>query len=175
MNKIAATSLAAIIATGTSAGAFARHGSDRTHYAKVVSATPIYETVEINRPTQECWDERVVRRRPGSHTGTIAGGILGGVIGNQFGHGRGKAAMTVAGTLLGASVGHDISHNRGGRSYVTHERRCETVDHYVTEDRLVGYRVKYRYKGDIYMTRTDEHPGRRIPVEVSVKPANYYR
>ncbi len=174
MNKIAATGLAAIIAAGTSASALARHGSDNIHYAKVVSATPIYETVEINRPTQECWDERVVHRRSRSHTGTIAGGILGGVIGNQFGHGRGKAAMTVAGTLLGASVGRDISRDHGGRGYVTHERRCETVDHYVTEEQLVGYRVKYRYKGDIYRTRTDEHPGKRIPVEVSVKPANYY-
>ncbi len=174
MNKIATTTFAAIIAATASSGAFARHGSDNIHYARVVSATPIYETIEINRPTQECWDERVVQRRHRPHAGTLAGGILGGVIGNQFGHGGGRAAMTVAGTLIGASIGRDISRGHRARDYVTYERRCETVDRYETEEQVVGYDVRYRYKGEIYMTRTDEHPGKRIPIEVSVKPVNYY-
>ena len=140
--------------------------------AKVISATPIYEIVEINRPVERCYNERVVYARRGyrSPTGTILGGIVGGVLGNQIGHGRGRTAATVAGTLLGASVGRDLSHRNGDRRYVTNERRCELVDQYDTEERLVGYRVKYRYQGRIFETRTSEHPGRRIPVRVDVDP-----
>ncbi len=152
------------------------HRSDSyTDYARVVSATPIYETVEVAYPEEQCWDERVVHHRRARHSpvGTIAGGIVGGVIGNQFGRGRGKAAMTVAGTLLGAAIGHEASHRPGGRRYVTSERRCELVDRYTTEERLLGYRVEYRYKGETFVTRTDEHPGRRIPIVVSVEPARH--
>ena len=144
--------------------------------AKVISAIPIYEIVEIYRPVERCYDERVVYGQRGyrSRTGTILGGIVGGVLGNQIGHGRGRTAATVAGTLLGASVGRDLSHRNGYRNgdrrYVTNERRCELVDQYDTEERLVGYRVKYRYKGRIFETRTSEHPGRRIPVRVDVDP-----
>ena len=102
-----------------------------------------------------------------------AGGIVGGVVGNQFGGGHGKTALTVAGTLLGASVGHEYnrSHYRP-RSTVEHVRRCETVDRYEQQQQLVGYRVKYRYEGQIYYTETDEHPGKFIPVRVRVTPAN---
>jgi uncharacterized protein YcfJ len=36
---------------------------------------------------------------------------------------------------------------------------------YHTERRLIGYRVKYRYRGDIYVTRMDYHPGKRIRID----------
>jgi uncharacterized protein YcfJ len=154
----------------------AGHGAERyTDYAKVISATPVYERVEVAYPEEQCWDERVHHRRDRhSPVGTIAGGIIGGVVGNQFGRGSGKAAMTVAGTLLGAAIGREASAERShGRSYVTYERRCELVDRYTTEERLVGYRVEYRYKGETFVTRTEEHPGRRIPILVSVEPARH--
>ena len=38
------------------------------------------------------------------------------------------------------------------------------------EQELVGYRVKYRYKGRTFVTRTAEHPGDRIAVGVNVEP-----
>ncbi len=143
-------------------------------YGRVISSTPIYETVEVTYPEEQCWDARVVHRRHGqSPAGTIAGGIIGGVIGNQFGRGSGKAAMTVAGTLLGAAIAHDATRDRHVGQRVSYERRCEVVDRYGTEERLVGYRVEYRYKGETFVTRTDEEPGRRIPVIVSVKPARH--
>ena len=34
----------------------------------------------------------------------------------------------------------------------------------------MGYRVKYRYKGRVFSTRMKHHPGKRIPVRVSVAP-----
>lgn len=141
--------------------------------AKVLSAEPIYKTVRVSHPETLCWNEQVIHHQPGykSHTGVLVGGIVGGVIGNQLGRGRGKGAMTVAGTLLGASIGNDISHqNRRDHSYATTERRCEVNEHYTYEDQLVGYRVKYRYKGNVFSTRTKSDPGRRIRVSVNVRP-----
>lgn len=106
--------------------------------------------------------------------GTIAGGILGGVVGNQFGHGGGRTAMTVAGTLIGASIGNDLSGRAPRHGRVIERERCERVDRVEYDERLVGYRVEYRYQGQTFVTRTEEHPGRRIPVRVAVEPVRSY-
>ncbi|MCW8906457.1 MAG: glycine zipper 2TM domain-containing protein [Sedimenticola sp.] len=141
--------------------------------ARVISSEPLYETVRVNQPVEQCWNERVRHRgRPGSssYTPTIAGAIVGGVVGNQFGKGSGKDAMTVAGALLGASVGNDLG-KRPERGYVTSERRCELVDNFSEHEELVGYRVKYRYNGKLFHTRTRHDPGRYLNVRVSVAPS----
>lgn len=166
-----------ILLAGYASHAIARHHEDVEYVdtAPVLSATPIYETVRVSYPEEECWNERVEHRRGGdSPTGTLAGSLVGGVIGNQFGHGAGKTAMTVAGSLLGASIGRDLTHEREERRYVTNERHCEVVDRYREEEQIVGYRVKYRYKGEILFTRTTEDPGDRIPVRVAVEPLDRY-
>jgi len=50
------------------------------------------------------------------------------------------------------------------------EDRCvERVEHR-TGERVVGYRVHYRYAGDDYEEMVDEHPGERLRVRVSVSP-----
>ena len=143
--------------------------------ARVVEATPLYETVEVAHPVRECWTERVTRshRNHGSYIAPIAGGIVGGVLGHQFGGGRGKTALTVAGTLLGASLGQGYNRSpQRPRSTVEYVERCETVDRYEQQQQRVGYRVKYRYEGQTYYTETSEHPGKFIPVRVRVSPAN---
>jgi len=172
MNRTIIATAFGLISVAASATALARHGDSFYDTAKVVWAEPIYETVEISRPVEECWTERVAVGHPrhGSYTGTIAGGIIGGVVGNQFGHGRGKTAMTVAGTLLGASIGHDLNHRNPRVQRIVEEERCELVERIDYEERLVGYRVKYRYKGETFFTRTDEHPGERIRIRVDVDP-----
>ena len=141
--------------------------------ARVIWSEPIYQTVEVLRPVRECWTERVVRRgrRAESYTGTIAGGIIGGVLGNRIGRGRGRAVLTVAGGLLGASIGHDLSAG-SSRPRVSRKDRCEVVQHYDEEEQIVGYRVKYRYNGKTFFTRTQERPGKRIRVRVNVDPVD---
>ena len=141
--------------------------------ARVIWAKPIYETVEVSRPVRECWTERVVHRgrRANSYTGTIAGGIIGGVVGNRIGRGDGRTVLTVAGSLLGASIGHDLS-ARSGRPRVSREERCEVVEHYEEQEQIVGYRVKYRYNGQTFVTRTQEHPGQRLRIRVKVNPVD---
>ena len=80
---------------------------------------------------------------------------------------------TVAGTLLGAALGHEATRGTSPRRYSRDELRCEIVDRYVEEQRLVAYRVEYRYKGQVFVTHTDEHPGKRIPVRVDVEPVEF--
>jgi uncharacterized protein YcfJ len=159
-----------------SAGALADrgHGHRFRDTAKVIEVTPLYETVEVNRPEERCWVERVrhierVGRR--DYAPTIVGGVVGGVVGNQLGRKRNRDLFTVAGAVLGAAVGHQYSdRDYERRVYFTKERRCEQVDRYIEEEELVGYRVKYRYRGKIFTTRTKEYPGRRIRVKVGVRP-----
>jgi uncharacterized protein YcfJ len=87
------------------------------------------------------------------------------------GHGRGRDAATLAGTLLGGAIGHDLSdRHRHGEWIDATERHCEIQDRTTYEERVIGYRVKYRYKGHVFSTRTKDHPGKRIPVGVGVIP-----
>jgi uncharacterized protein YcfJ len=151
---------------------------DRTRYrdtAKVIDVEPVYRTVETTEPERDCWNVEVERYEPEGkrYTGTVLGGIIGGVVANSVsrGRGRGRDAATVAGTLLGGAIGHDISQrHRKGRYVTSQERRCQVTHNTHLEERLVGYDVTYRYKGRIYNTFTEEYPGDRIPVQVSVRP-----
>lgn len=164
---------AALLAT--SVAAQAGHPRYFQDTAKVISAEPIYRTVEITTPERRCWDEEVENYHSNDHsyTGTVLGGIIGGVVANKVSHGRGrgKDAATVAGALLGSAIGHDMSHQKAGGYYTTStERRCEVIQQTGYEEELVGYDVTYRYQGRLFTTRTQEHPGKRIPVNVDVRP-----
>ena len=144
-------------------------------YAKVLRVKPIYKTVRISAPQQECWDEQVVHHNSvhGDNVGgMILGGIIGGAIGNRFGKGNGNKAAIAAGTLLGAGIGHNMSrHDNRPSRYTTTEQRCRTINNYHEEERLDGYKVKYMYNGQVYRTITDTHPGKRLRVKVTVSPA----
>jgi uncharacterized protein YcfJ len=153
-------------------------GGSRDHYrdtARVIDVAPIYRSVEVSYPERECWDEAVEHYQPDRHnyTPTVLGGIIGGVVANKIsrGRGRGRDAATVAGALLGGAIGHDISQkHRGGRYATSVERRCEVTHHARYEEQLVGYDVTYRYKGREFTTQTNQHPGKRIPIAVTVRP-----
>ncbi len=155
-------------------------------YARVISVKPIVRMVDVSHPYEECRDEPVYRsRRGGSHASAagemILGGIIGGVIGNQVGHGRDRDKARVAGAVIGAAIGHDQAQQRNRRDgdyderHVGYEQRCRVVDEYRQEERIEGYRVKYKYHGQIFRTRMDYDPGPRIPVEVKVKPVPGHR
>jgi uncharacterized protein YcfJ len=161
-------SMAMLLASGANA-----QGYD---YARVLSAKPIYETVEVQDGREVCRNERVeyVEYRGGrrSESASVVGAIIGGVIGNQFGSGRGRTAATVAGAALGSAVARDAQNsprNARGRSYGT-ERVCSYEPRYRTERELVGYDVRYDYKGQIGQTTTRNQPGSTIRVRVAVTP-----
>ena len=145
--------------------------------ARVVDVDPIYESVQVSVPREQCYVQHVPRRRKASATGPILGAIIGGAVGNAVGHNKtNKRVGTVVGALLGGSIGYDISRRNADRdirgshvSYRAHEV-CEIVDEYTSEERLLGYHVTYRYAGETYTTRMDHHPGDSIRVRVHVSP-----
>lgn len=136
--------------------------------AKVVEVDPIYEIVEVPVERESCWTEDVETTEHSS-AGTVVGGILGGVIGHQVGHGDRRKIATVAGTVIGAAIGHESDIRNGHTTYETHER-CAVRREYAEEERINGYRVTYRYRGQHYTTVMDHEPGRFIPVRVDVTP-----
>lgn len=149
-------------------------GGAHQDYAKVTHVQPLYERSSRRIPETSCHIESY--RESGtsnSHTGTILGGIIGAAIGNELGHKkRNKQVGAVAGGLLGASIGRDVSRrNQGGEPRYQEREVCET--HYRTESvrQLTGYQVSYKYRGRHYQTHTRHHPGKRIPVQVAVRPA----
>ena len=148
--------------------------------AKVISVTPVYETVTVSTPREVCRNVPAgykQERHYGDYTSAtpmIAGGILGAAVGNQFGRGTGKTVTTIAGGVLGGSIARDLQHRHKVSSGYHHDRRvltrCESIEDFHTEERLDGYRVKYRYNGRIFSTRTETPPGKKIGIRVSVAP-----
>jgi uncharacterized protein YcfJ len=147
-------------------------------YAKVISAEPIIDYVTVSTPVRECWEETqyytVDRHAHERRASTFMGAVIGGVIGHQFGSGRGNDAATVAGSLIGAAIGNDVARDRHGYGTETVARpvqRCETRYREHREERIDGYRVLYRYRGQKYLTEMPYDPGDRIRVRVDVRPA----
>lgn len=182
MNKLIPTiGLTVILASSSPLFAGNKHHQPKHNYgdtARVTHVESLYKTVRVSTPQRECWQEQQYRPNQNqykSYTTTIAGGIVGGVVGNQFGGGNGKKIMTVAGALLGGSVGRDFNRNNSQphSNYNTVEQ-CRVTERYHEEARNDGYRVTYRYNGQSYTTHMVRHPGKRIPVEVSVRPVNNY-
>ncbi|MGD8566801.1 MAG: glycine zipper 2TM domain-containing protein [Gammaproteobacteria bacterium] len=152
-----------------------RHHHNRRHhdaYARVVHVKPIYKRVRVAVPEQHCRHREVrkpVVRHIHRHDGgdIVAGGIIGGIIGHELGRGRDQGLATVTGALIGSAIAHEANsqYYTTGEYRVEHNRHCRTEMRYHTERRLIGYRVKYRYRGDIYVTRMDYHPGKRIRID----------
>lgn len=142
-------------------------------YAEVVLVEPIVRYVRVSAPRQECWDEEVPAYRAGyaSATPMIVGGIIGGAIGNKVVKGH-KDLGIAAGALLGGSVARDLHHRHRTQhgAYSSVRTRCEQVVDYHEEERVEGYRVTYRYKGETFTTRTNRDPGDQLRVAVSVRP-----
>ncbi len=179
-NKLAAI-IAAMAMTSTLAAPTAIAGHKANHdYARVVSVEPITKTVRINTPRQECWQEQVSHYEPAkqrSATPTIVGAIVGGLIGNELGNNNdARNGGILVGSVLGGSIGRDIGRKTAGpgHHYYTTEERCQTYQDYHEEERITGYHVGYKYHGNIYHTRMQEHPGKRIKVRVTVTPLERY-
>ncbi len=130
--------------------------------AKVLSATPITETVAGSR--QVCSERVVERRAPerfGNNDGMVVGALVGGLIGNQIGGGRGRDAATVAGVIGGGYAGREIDRNHtGGRRYADTVRDCRTVE--APREEVVGYQVQYALDGEVRSIRLDDKPGEEL-------------
>lgn len=145
-------------------------------YADVLESRPIYQSVTVSAPREECWQEQVKVRdshRSGSRTPALISAIVGGAIGNAVGNnGSSRKVGTVVGAVLGHSVGRDIvaANNRPEPARYQTVQHCEVVDEYYDEERLMGYQVRYRYNGEDFSVRMDDDPGERIRLRVQVEP-----
>ncbi len=166
-----------MIAAGLSMSAAA--GRDVIYdYATVIDAEPIVRIVRVSTPRQECWEEDVVYRRGYSRpngVGTVMGGVIGGAIGNAVGHKkRNKQVGAVVGAVLGATIGSAIADNaRSGYGHGNHhgtEEVCRIYDDYYEEERITGYRVRYRYNNETFTTRMDREPGDTIKIRMAISP-----
>lgn len=155
-----------------------RHTNSDYDYAQVISAQPIVKMVRVSTPREECWQEEVAYRDGGSsrhdHGAVpVLGAVLGGAFGNAVGHSkRNKQVGSLVGAVLGASLAASASsraHRPARVTYVT-EERCRVYQDYREEERILGYRVKYRYNERNYTTRMDRDPGDRLKVRLSVSP-----
>jgi uncharacterized protein YcfJ len=154
--------------------------SGEVEYARVVSVTPQIRTVQIQVPVRECEEvagyfvhSPQVSRQNIAPT-VIAGGVIGGLVGNNVGSGSGRDAARIFGTLAGAAIASDIARERQQvtttRTWVPGSTQCTTRNSFRTEERLDGYSVTYEYRGVHYTTHTREHPGTRLPIQVTVRP-----
>ncbi len=173
-------------------------------YADVISVSPIYREVSLQRPKRECWIEetqhviryegqdpyrgqRNRRQSANSRTGDVLiGTVIGGVIGNQLGRkaGRGgRTGATVAGAIIGSALASEsaaASQRHRRQSEPRYERqpvyetrpvkRCENTTETHYEQRLQGYDVTYRYRGETFTTRMNRDPGNRIKLQVTIRP-----
>ena len=161
------TSLAVILCASTQVVA----ANVSYDYATVIETNPIIKTVRVSTPREECWDEEVVYREHhnGDGVAPVVGAVLGGALGNAVGHHKRNKQV---GAILGATLGHAASSNAKGNheSHYRTEERCEIKQEYHEEDRVIGYRVRYRYRDETYTTRTDIDPGDTLKVRVAVSP-----
>ena len=148
------------------------HYQYEQQYARVLSAEPIYETVRYTEPERECYQRDVPVRRQ-SNAAVVVGSIIGGAIGHELGHHKSnKQVGAVVGAVLGGAIASDIQRNRETVTYRT-ENVCHVSEQTYYREVITGYNVTYKYHGRIYHTVTEEDPGKRIPIEVNVRPARF--
>lgn len=166
--------LASLMAAGSVHAGPRGDGDGFVVQARVLSSTPIYDT--INEPRRECWTETVgyerTSVRDGSNTGgAILGAIAGGLLGSTVGKGNGKVAAAAVGAATGAVVGDRWKD--GDRRYESRPRqveRCQVHDNY--RQVVSGYDVRYRYEGREYSTRLPYDPGKWLALNVSFTVAD---
>ncbi len=183
----------AVLFTGLLVSATAAAGAPVTYtdYARVVHVEPSYRVELIREPQRVCnfVPNRSHRGSTHQHHGnhhnggaTIVGGIIGGAIGHHLTrsvNGRGNAGATLAVAAIGAGIanaGHSQRHNPGryqDKHRHSGRRHCTTTT--VTREHRVadGYDVTYVYRGNRFETHTQRHPGKHIPVTITISAGSH--
>ena len=170
-----------LTATSAHAGKHSRH-YENTDYAKVIDVYPVTKQIKYSEPVRHCYDQKVWHESPRKHykhsrKNEIIGALIGAAVGNQVGKnvgGRnGRDISTAAGAVIGGVIGHENSrkhYSKHSTGYYKTVKHCDTSHNVHYEDKIVAYKVTYKYHGQIYKTRTKYHPGDRLKVRVNVNP-----
>lgn len=169
-NILCSSSLAVTFAALFSGAAQADHDWQYVK-VKVLDIEPITRIIQSTEPRRVCTEQPVaVREERHSPGGAIIGTVIGAAIGHRIGHRERHPVLgTAVGAAVGASIGRAATSSRPEVRYETVER-CHVEHERFEEERIVGYRVQYRYHGDVYETRTREHPGREMRMRVRIEP-----
>ena len=128
--------------------------------AKVISATPVYQMVNMTQ--QVCTNTPIAVNQPKSGAGALMGAIAGGAIGNSMGHGSGNAAATAIGVMGGAILG---DHIEGQPSVIQNVQTCNPITS--QQNKLAYYDIKYEFGGKQYSVQMPQDPGPSIQLSVS--------
>ena len=86
-----------------------------------------------------------------------------------------KRVGAVVGAVLGATLGNGIASSddqpAAGRRYAS-EERCRVYQDSHSEQRVVGYEVRYQYQDQTYTTVMDKDPGDTIRVRLAITPVS---
>ena len=183
MKLMITTSTLAAILTLSSPSVFA----DKSHYknknhqyqnsAYVTHVEPIYKYARTNTPYRNCGDQYINgqnRYYKNNYTPAIIGGLVGGAIGNQFGDGSAKIATTLVGTVVGGVIAHKLDYNNQSYYGYKDPSDCRINRRHHNKQHIDSYKVTYKYQGKKFTTIMDHHPGKRIPISVSVRPLTRY-
>lgn len=159
-----------------------RHGYNGHHhsgYAKVIFVKPVYKTIRVYEPQLACVNHRYNRATvvyQGSPDQIIAGGLIGGIVGHELGNDENRGITTLAGVLIGSAIARDRSAiNYETRKYdPNNHTNCEKQMRVIEKQKLVGYKVRYKYRGRIYTTRTRQHPGERFLIQRNAGPSKHF-
>lgn len=128
------------------AGSSVAGGPSFYDYARVLNADPIRETVAVPVKREHCfYPTRAIRA-----VQRLAGDV-------RSAHPNIK---------IGAAITEEIEH----RNNIASMRRCRSVTAYDNRDKVVAYRVRYEYGGDIFVRRMRQHPGEQVMVRVNLTP-----
>jgi len=183
MKQMISISALAAIVTLSSPSVFA----DKSHYKKdnyryqdsayVTRVEPIYKHGRISTPSRNCHNQYTNgqnRYYKNSYTPAIAGGLIGGVIGNQFGDGSAQIATTLVGTAIGGVIAHKLAYDNQSYYGYRNQSDCRANQRHHKQKQIDSYKVTYKYQGKKFTTIMDHHPGKRIPISVSVRPLTRY-
>ncbi len=146
--------------------------AEQYEYATVLDATPVYQSVNIESVERRCEPQPVVYRddhRRERRNRVVIGSLLGGAIGHALGNdSSNKKVGLIAGAFVGGGIASATTSNRGADTS-TH---CYEVPVTRTEQKLMGYDVRYRYNNETFTARMDSDPGDSIMVVLSPVPRN---
>lgn len=140
--------------------------SNEPDYAEVINVKEVKDTVRT--PRKVCEDVLVKKQAPVKDenrvAGTAIGAVVGGIIGHQIGEGKGNTLATVGGAVAGGYAGNRVQEKmQASDTETVKETRCKTV--YDTEQKHLGFDVKYKLGDKVDSVRMSYDPGARIPVK----------
>ena len=136
-----------LTATGAAANRQVYHD-----YARVLNVSPIMETIQVPVRREDCRPPTPIRRQRQNHSLP-----------------RGDVQPDHSGLTLADAIRQDRSHQLTLATPHT-DRYCRWVEEFETRERIVAYRVRFRYGRDIFVRRLDHDPGDRLRIKVEVRP-----